>query len=64
MLALLSVLLLLLVFAGTFDGDKNMFILSILFLQTSMVFVYTAFKQQQKRIDALEEQLSNNRSEN
>lgn len=59
MLILLSVLLLLLVFSGYFDGDEeNMFIFSVLFLQMSMVFVYTAFKYQQKRIDMLEEQLN------
>lgn len=59
MLILLSVLLLLLVISGIFDGDEeNMFIFSVLFLQMSMSFVYTAFKHQQKRIDMLEEQLN------
>ena len=59
MVILLSVLLLGLVLASIFDNEKQpMFIFSIIFLQMSMVMVYTAFKYLQKRIDALEEKLN------
>ena len=64
MVMLLNILLLGLVLASIFDNEKHsMFISSILFLQTSMIFVYTAFKHLQKRIDALEEKLDTNQTE-
>jgi uncharacterized protein YacL len=56
---LLNLLLIGLVLANIFDNQKNpMFMFSIVFLQCSMVMVYTAFKHQQKRIDALEAKLN------
>ena len=48
-----------------FDDQKDlMFLHSILFLGISMVFVNSAFKHQQERIEALEEKLNAQTSQN
>lgn len=56
----LSILLLLTVFASKSEHQKDSALwVYIMSLQISIFFAYTAFKDQQKRIDALEEKLNN-----
>lgn len=58
MVILLSVILLLICFGSNNLRLKQTVIISVMFLQMSLLFVYIAFKHQQKRIDSLEEKLN------
>jgi uncharacterized membrane protein len=65
LVVLLSIGLVLIILANIFDNQKDStFLFSILFLQASMVIVYTAIKHQQKRIEFLEEKFNGQTSEN
>ena len=64
MLIILGVLMIALPIISMFEKKKSPeWVLAILFLFCSMIFIDAAFKHQQKRIDALEKKLDTNQTE-